>query len=64
MANAHLTMHQIPGSRTLTLYCGHCTGALHLALPVPLTELVEAGRQWTARHGGCREKLAEPVKGA
>jgi hypothetical protein len=53
MAAEHLTVHQLPGSRTVTLYCGHCTGALHLALPVPLDEIVEAARQFTERHKDC-----------
>ena len=64
MKGDHLTIHQLPGSRTVTLYCGRCTGALHLALPVPLTEIAEAARQFTARHAACRENLAERSKGA
>ena len=38
----HVTIHQIHGSTVLALYCGHCTGALRLALPVPAAEFVEA----------------------
>jgi hypothetical protein len=53
MAKEHLTIHQLPGSRTVTLYCGRCTGALHLALPVPLDEIVEASRQFAERHAKC-----------
>ena len=64
MIRDHITIHQLPGSKTVTLYCGHCTGALHLALPVPLAEITEAARQFTARHGECRENLAERSKGA
>lgn len=64
MTRDHITIHQLPGSRTVTIYCGHCTGALHLALPVRASELTEAVRQFGARHGGCRERLAEGSKGA
>ncbi len=60
----HITIHQLPGAKVVTIYCGNCTGALHLALPVPLTEIAEAGRQFASRHGECRENLAESGKGA
>jgi hypothetical protein len=53
MAKDHLTIHQLPGSRTVTLYCGRCTGALHLALPVPAAELMSAIEQFTERHAKC-----------
>lgn len=49
----HITMHQIAGTKTLAIYCGHCEGTLRLALPVPVPELVEAGRQFGARHAAC-----------
>ena len=64
MTRDHLTIHQLPGSRTLTLCCGRCTGALHLALPVRASELTEAVQQFSGRHGACREMLAEGPKGA
>jgi hypothetical protein len=50
----HLTIHQMPGSKVLVLYCGHCTGALRLALPVPVSELVTATEQFAGRHGACK----------
>lgn len=50
-----MTVHQIPGSKTLVLYCGHCTGALHLALPVPADELVKAIEQFKFRHRECEK---------
>jgi hypothetical protein len=50
----HLTIHQIHGSKVLVLYCGHCTGALRLALPVPVSELVTATEQFMARHSACK----------
>jgi hypothetical protein len=53
MTHAHLTIHQLPGSKTVTLYCGRCTGALHLALPVPAAELMGAIEQFTTRHACC-----------
>ena len=59
MTRDHLTIHQLPGSRTLTLCCGRCTGALHLALPVRASELTEAVQQFSNRHGACRDMLAE-----
>jgi len=63
MKAEHVTIHQMPGSRVLVLYCGHCTGALRLALPVPASELVEAMGQFSARHGACKaeEKPAGPL---
>lgn len=51
--NAHLTIHQLPGSRTVAIYCGHCAGALRLALPMPLGELMSAIEQFTSRHACC-----------
>lgn len=56
----HLTVHQLPGSKVLVLYCGHCTGALRLALPVPASEFVEAVEQFSGRHGACKAE-AKPV---
>ena len=53
MAKEHITIHQLPGSKTVTIYCGKCTGALHLALPVPLDEIVAASRQFAERHAKC-----------
>ena len=50
----HLTIHQLAGTRTLALYCGHCTGALRLALPVPASELVDAIEQFAGRHERCK----------
>jgi hypothetical protein len=44
----------MPGSKVLVLYCGHCTGALRLALPVPVSELVTATEQFAGRHGACK----------
>jgi hypothetical protein len=60
MAKEHITIHQLPGSKTVTLYCGRCTGALHLALPVPASELVEAVEQFSGRHGACKAE-GKPV---
>lgn len=56
MAAEHITVHQLPGSKTVTIYCGKCTGALHLALPVPLDEIVAASRQFAERHAKCAER--------
>ena len=56
----HLTIHQLPGSKVLVLYCGHCTGALRLALPVPASELVTATEQFSGRHGACKAE-GKPV---
>lgn len=64
MTHAHLTIHQLPNSKTVTLYCGNCTGALHLALPVRASELTAAVQQFSGRHGACREMLADGPKGA
>ena len=60
MTRDHITIHQLPGSRTVTLYCGRCTGALHLALPVPLAEITEAVEQFSGRHGACKAE-GKPV---
>ncbi len=56
MTRDHITIHQLPGSKTVTIYCGKCTGALHLALPVPLDEIVEAAKQFTGMHKQCAER--------
>jgi len=56
MAKEHITIHQLPGSKVVTIYCGKCTGALHLALPVPLDEIVAASRQFGERHAKCEER--------
>ncbi len=53
-ARAHISVHQLPGSRVVVVYCGHCTGALRLALPVPVSELVTATEQFVARHQACK----------
>jgi hypothetical protein len=53
MTRDHLTIHQLPGSRTVTIYCGRCTGALHLALPVRASELMNAIEQFAERHAKC-----------
>lgn len=53
MAAEHLTVHQLPGTKVVTIYCGKCTGALHLALPVPAAELMSAIEQFTTRHASC-----------
>jgi hypothetical protein len=53
MSRDHLTIHQLPGSKTVTLYCGRCPCALHLALPVPAAELMSAIEQFTTRHASC-----------
>lgn len=49
----HVTAHQIIGSKTLVLYCGHCEGAFRLALPIPGNELLEALTRYGARHRVC-----------
>lgn len=51
-----VTVHQIAGSKVVVVYCGGCTGALRLALPVQAGELVEAVQQFTGRHHACKEK--------
>lgn len=53
--SANITVHQIAGSKTVVVYCGNCTGALRLALPVKAAELVQALKQFEARHAGCLE---------
>lgn len=50
---AHVSIHQLAGTRTLAIYCGHCEGTLRLALPVAVPELMEAGRQFGMRHAAC-----------
>lgn len=50
---AHVTVHELPG-RIIAVYCGHCAGALRLALPMPVAELVTAATAFAARHGVCR----------
>ena len=52
----HITIHQLPGAKVVTIYCGNCTVALHLLLPVPLTEIVTASRQFAERHAKCEER--------
>lgn len=52
----HVTMHSLFGSKTVVLYCGHCTGALHLALPTPAQEFGAAIEQFVGRHHACKEK--------
>lgn len=52
----HVTIHQIHGSKVLAVYCGHCTGALRLALPVPAQEFCTAIEQFVGRHHACKEK--------
>lgn len=49
----HVTVHELPG-RIIAVYCGHCAGALRLALPMPVAELVTASTAFAARHGVCR----------
>lgn len=51
----HVTIHQIHGSKVLAVYCGHCTGALRLALPVKSSELIQALKQFETRHSECLE---------
>ena len=53
MTRDHLTIHQLPGSRTLTLYCGHCTGAIHFATPIRAAELVTLIKSYEERHAKC-----------
>ena len=51
----NVTVHELPG-RIVAVYCGNCSGALRLALPMPLDELVEAGHAFRARHAACEPK--------
>lgn len=51
----NVTVHELPG-RIVAVYCGNCSGALRLALPMPLDELVEAGHAFRARHAACEAK--------
>lgn len=62
MSRAHLTVHQLQGTKNLVLYCGHCTGALHLALPMTAGQLVDGIEQFAERHERCKaeEKPAGP----
>ena len=62
MSRAHLSVHQLQGTRNLVLYCGHCTGALHLALPIAATETLAAIERFSERHERCKaeEKPAGP----
>jgi hypothetical protein len=53
--SANITVHQIAGSKTVVVYCGRCTGALRLALPVKAAELVQALKQFETRHSECLE---------
>jgi len=52
----HVTIHSLFGAKTVVLYCGHCTGALHLALPTPAQEFCTAIEQFVGRHHACKEK--------
>lgn len=54
-APLNVTVHELPG-RIVAVYCGNCAGALRLALPMPLDELVEAGHAFRARHATCEAK--------
>ena len=54
-APLNVTVHELPG-RIVAVYCGNCSGALRLALPMPLDELVEAGHAFRARHAACEAK--------
>lgn len=56
MSRTHLTVHQLQGTKNIVLYCGHCAGALHLALPIPAPELIEAIDQFRSRHHVCEER--------
>jgi hypothetical protein len=58
MNRDHITIHQLPGSKTVTIYCGKCTGALHLALPMKATEITTAIEQYSQRHDQCQTKKA------
>jgi hypothetical protein len=49
----HVTVHELPG-RIIAVYCGRCAGALRLALPMPVAELVTTSTAFAARHGACR----------
>ena len=53
--SANVSVHELPG-RIVAVYCGNCSGALRLALPMPLDELVEAGYAFRARHAACEAK--------
>jgi hypothetical protein len=57
MTRDHLTIHQLPGSKTVTLYCGRCTGAFHLALPMKAADLTTAIEQYSERHEKCQKKV-------
>jgi hypothetical protein len=50
-----VTIHQTPGTKLLVVYCGRCEGALRLAVPINVVELVEATRQFGKRHAECTE---------
>jgi hypothetical protein len=54
----HVTIHQLPGSRTGMIYCGYCTGAIHFALPMRATDLVALIKSYEERHEQCQQKKA------
>lgn len=53
MTRDHLTIHHLPGSHTGTLYCGHCTGAIHFAFPIRATDLMALIKSYEERHAKC-----------
>lgn len=53
--SSHVTVHELPG-RILAIYCGHCAGALRLALPMPVAEFVAAAQQYAKRHATCQAR--------
>jgi hypothetical protein len=53
MNRNHITVHQLPGSSSGMIYCGHCTGAIHFALPMRATDLVALIKSYEERHAKC-----------
>ena len=51
----HVTVHELPG-RIVAVYCGHCAGALRLALPMAAQALMDAVQAFSARHAQCVER--------
>ena len=56
MAPSHVTVHQVPGSRTLTLYCARCAASRDVGLPVRLTELEPVLVAFAGQHEACAKR--------
>lgn len=54
MASEHCTAHAMPGN-VVVLWCGHCEGAEHRSLPMPVELFAEALARFGAKHAECKE---------